>query len=87
MEDLDMADSSEYNALTLSNFTRHKGQIFRRLVLIEVVCHNADVGSNPGWSMWDYSCPRDSVFFRPKCFYFIIYQCSILEILIYNLSM
>ena len=36
MEDLDMADSSEYNASTSSNFTRHKGQIFRRLVLIVV---------------------------------------------------
>ena len=36
MEDLDMADSSEYNASTSINFTRHKGQIFRRLVLIVV---------------------------------------------------
>jgi len=52
-----------------------------------VVCHNADVGSNPAWSMRDYLWPRDSAFFPPKCFYFIIYQCSMLEILMYNLSM
>ena len=61
--------------------------IFGRLVLIEVVCHNADVDLNPAWSMWDYLWLRDIAFFPPKCFYFIVYQCSILEILMYNLCM
>jgi len=61
--------------------------ICKRLCLIEVVCHNADVGSIPAWTMWDSLWTRDITFFPAKCFISIIYQCSILELFIYKLSM
>ena len=59
--------------------------ISKRLCLNEVVFHHADVGLIPAWTMWDSLWHRDSCF-SPKFFSSIIYQCSILELLIYNLS-
>ena len=59
--------------------------VSKRLCLIQVVCHRADVSSMPTWSTWDSLWPKVSCL-SPKFFSFIIYQCSILELLIYNLS-
>jgi hypothetical protein len=55
------------------------------LYLIQVVCHHAEVGSIPAWFMWNSLWPRDSFFFPPKRFIFIIYQSFIPELLICNL--